>query len=413
MVHFSEKILDNGLTVIANEDRSTPLAAVSLLYKVGSKHENPERTGFAHLFEHLMFGGSQNAPNFDGPLQHAGGENNAYTTNDYTLFYEVLPAENIETALWLESDRMAYLKISPNALGVQRKVVVEEFKETCCEEPYGDFWHKASALAYPGHPYFWPVIGLSFEHIEEANLADVRSFYKKWYQPQNAILCISGNIEETRVFELAEKWFGSIQNRTQLPTFVAPKEQASIQTAVSLESDVPLPAVYLIFKMAERASEDFYAADFLSDILSAGPSSRLYQNLLKRDKLFSAIEAYVTATFEHGLFIIEGKPAEGVSLEIAKEAIWKELETLKNQPIGERELQKHKNRYESSLLFSEMSVMSKAQNLCQYCALGNTHLINEEPLKYNALTPSDLQKSAKNLFNKGNSIELLYVPKRH
>lgn len=410
MVDFREETLKNGLRIIVNEDQTTPLAAVNLLYEVGSRDEDPKRTGFAHLFEHLMFAGSSNVTDFDEPIQHAGGENNAYTTNDFTNFYETLPAQNIETAFWLESDRMLALRIGRKSLEVQRKVVVEEFKETCHDEPYGDYWHHVSALAYAEHGYRWPVIGLSEAHIQEASLSDVRSFYKKWYRPNNAILSVSGNVQADTIFQLAEKWFGDIPSVE--PTESHRPKEAPLGEAKRLEltGKAPLPAIYIAFRMPGRIEAGFYGADLLSDVLAAGASSRLYRNLLKKQKLFSHIDAYVTANFDPGLFVIEGKPIPGVSLETAEKAIWEELNQLKNVLLAERELQKIKHRYESNLLFTEMSVLNKAQNLGYYAALGNVSLINDEVLIYNNLTALDLRTSAKNLFNTNNSVTILYVP---
>jgi predicted Zn-dependent peptidase len=410
MVNFTRKILPNGLRVLVHEDPSTPLVAVNITYYVGSRDEQPDKTGFAHLFEHLMFAGSKHAPDFDDPLQRAGGENNAYTTNDYTTFYEIVPVENLETVLWLESDRMLALNISQKALDVQRKVVVEEFKETCLNEPYGDAWHHLSDLMFKTHPYRWPVIGLTPEHVEHANLEDVRSFYKRWYTPNNAVLTVAGNIKTDQVIEMVEKWFGNIPSGPA-PVRDLPPEPVQVEPQRRVvQAQVPVTAIYLAFRTPERLHRDFYPVDLLSDILAQGPSSRLYRHLLKDRKLFSQIDAYITANIDPGLLVVEGRPAEGVDVETALAAIWEELEAVKKQPIERRELEKIQHRFESTVVFSETSVMNKAQNLGFYELLDRAELMNEEVDIDLAVTPDDMHRVANELFTPDNSAVLIYVP---
>lgn len=410
MVNFTRTILANGLRVLVHEDRNTPLVAVNVLYAVGSRDENPDRTGFAHLFEHLMFSGSRNAPDFDDPMQRAGGENNAYTTNDYTTFYEILPAENLETALWLESDRMQALSITKKALSVQRRVVVEEFKETCLNEPYGDAWHFLSSLMFKRHPYRWPVIGLTPEHVEQATIEDVRHFYQHWYTPNNAVLAIAGNIRTEEVLPLVEKWFGNIPGGPAAShDFEAEPAQQTYQKQVVF-ADVPVPAVYLAFRTPPRLSPDFYPVDLLSDVLANGTSSRLYRRLVKEKHLFTHIDAYVTANLDPGLLIVEGKLAEGVSAETAESAIWEELKALQSEPVDQRELEKIKNRFESTIVFSETSILNKAQHLAFYEMLDKAELMNEEIETYRAVNSLNLQQTAKKLFRKKNAALLVYLP---
>ncbi|MCB9316045.1 MAG: insulinase family protein [Lewinellaceae bacterium] len=411
MVTFTRTILANGLRVLVHEDRNTPLVAVNVLYQVGSRDEMPDRTGFAHLFEHLMFAGSRNAPDFDDPLQEAGGENNAYTTNDYTTFYEILPVENLETALWLESDRMLALKITKKALNVQRRVVVEEFKETCLNEPYGDVWHHLSDMMFKVHPYRWPVIGLTPEHVQNATIEDVRSFYQRWYTPNNAVLTIAGNIHTETVLPLVEKWFGSIPaGPTPTHNLTAEPPQKKLQTR-TVKADVPVPAVYIAFRTPPRLHPDFYPIDLLSDVLSHGASSRLYRRLVKEQQLFTAIDAYVTANIDPGLLIVEGKVSESVSTDAALAAIWAELEGLGAEPVDQRELEKIKNRFESTIVFSETSILNKAQNLAFYEMLENAELMNDEVETYRAVSSLDMQRMAKKLFQKKNAAVLVYEPK--
>jgi zinc protease len=410
MVNFSRKTLDNGLKVIIHEDLSTPLVAVNVLYDVGSRDEDPAKTGFAHLFEHLMFGGSQNAPDFDEPIQSAGGENNAFTNADITNFYDLVPAENLETVLWLESDRMMSLDVSQQALDVQKKVVVEEFKETCLNQPYGDMWHHLAGLAYKKHNYQWPTIGRVVEHIQEAELSDVVDFYKHHYGPNNAILVLSGHVTEREGFDLAEKWFGDIPP-------IALKERRLIQEDLqeekrtkTLHANVPLPAIYLGYRMCDRLHPDYYAYDLLSDILANGRSSRFYISLHKELQMFSTIDAYLSGTLDPGLFIIEGKPMHGVGIDEAKQAIQNELQKVIDYPIGEEELEKIRNKTISSLIYSEVSVLNKAISLAYFELLGDINLINEESQAYQSVSTEDIQRVAKALFQDKNCCELIYYP---
>ncbi len=408
VISFSRITLSNGLRVLVHEDNSTPMVAVNVLYNVGSKDESPEKTGFAHLFEHLMFGGSANIPNFDDPIQLAGGENNAFTNNDITNFYEVLPVENLEIALWLESDRMLSLSFSEKVLGVQRKVVVEEFKETCLNQPYGDAWHLISALAYKVHPYRWPTIGIVPKHVEDATLDDVKRFFYNYYRPNNAILVIAGNVKTENVRSLVEKWFGDIPSGNiplrRLPA-EPPQGELHQQTQAA---KVPVDALYLTFHMGNRKDKDFYAVDLLSDVLGSGPSSRLFRRLLKEQRLFSSIDCYITASIDPGLLIIEGKPSDGITLEVAEVAIWKELEELKINQLSERELQKLKNKSEASLVFSEASVLNKAINLAFFELLGDAELVNQEVDLYEAVTVEEIQRVAREIFTRQNCSRLFY-----
>jgi len=410
MIEYTRFELSNGLRVLVHEDRSTPMVAVNVLYNVGSRDENPQKTGFAHLFEHLMFGGSANIPDFDDPIQMAGGENNAFTNSDFTNFYEVLPAENIETAFWLESDRMLSLSFDPKVLEVQQKVVVEEFKETCLNQPYGDAWHLISDLAYKVHPYRWPTIGLVPEHIEEATLQDVRNFFFHYYRPNNAILTVAGNISPEAVRALSEKWFGDIP-AGNIPTRNVPTEPMQQRLGRRIQhANVPVPAIYMTFHMPARMHPDYYASDLLSDVLCNGQSSRLFRRLLKEQQLFSSIDCYVSGTIDPGLLIIEGKPADGIAIDTCRDAIWKELELLKSELVGSQELEKIKNKVESNLIFSEISIMTKASSLAFYELLGDADMINTEGDHYNRVTAEDIQRLAKLIFTENNCNELIYIP---
>ena len=414
MIDFHRVVLSNGLRVIVHEDNSTPLVAVNLLYDVGSRDENPSRTGFAHLFEHLMFAGSANAPDFDQPIQLAGGENNAFTNNDVTNFYATVPAENLETLLWLESDRMLALNINARSLNVQRKVVVEEFKETTLNEPYGDMWHHISEMVYKVHPYRWPVIGLVPKHIEEATLSDVKDFFKRFYVPNNAILVVAGNLQKSGgtegVLKNIKKWFETIPAGNVPPRILPqePQQEAPIRKLV--KANVPLEALFMGFCSPARLDKDYYAVDLLTDVLSNGSSSRFYQKLVKEKRLFSEIDCFQTGNIDPGLIIIEGKPTEGVSIEDAEAAVWHELELLKNELVAENELQKLKNKIESQQAFSDAGALNKAMNIAYYELLGDAQLINTEFEKYNSVSVHDIQRVARSIFTEKNSSVLVYLP---
>jgi len=395
MISYEKMVLQNGLTVLMHEDKNTPIASISVLYKVGSRDEHPEKTGFAHLFEHLMFGGSINIPDYDGVMQRAGGENNAYTNHDYTHFFTTLPAINIEIALWLESDRMLELMLQKEVLDVQKKVVVEEFYETCLNLPYGDVWHELSALNYEKHPYKWPTIGVHPSHIEKANLTDVKKFYNKYYHPGNAILVIAGPISIKRMKELAMKWFNDIPSGKTIKKNYSSEPLKKEARHKQSQAEVPVDAIYMTFPCPGRADKAFYAVDLLSDIFSNGPSSRLIHRLTRENKYFNQIDCYVTGDFDPGLIVFEGRPTEKISLQDAEEIISKEINDLKNQLIESAELQKWKNKAESTLVLSEMGIQSKSMNLGFFEALGNADLMNAESEIYQSLTAEEIQQAAK------------------
>lgn len=409
MIEFEKYTLDNGLTVILHNDQSTPLVAVNVLYKVGSKNETPDKTGFAHLFEHLMFGGSLNVPDFDTPIQVAGGDNNAFTNSDLTNFYDILPSENLETALWLESDRMKSLIFSQESLDIQKKVVVEEFKETSINKPYGDLWHELSALVYKEHPYRWPTIGLVPQHIEDANLEDVKSFFESHYNPSNAILVVAGKLEVENVKIKIQKWFSDIPGNAKPKTQIKKEPQQKEYRQKTVYRPVPSNAIYLGFPMGDRLHKDFAICDVLSEVLCGGRSSRFYQNLIKQTELFSNVDAYISGTMDPGLFIIEAKLLDGADIEKAKNLIWKEINLLMETLLDEQELQKVKNALISSITFSEVSIINKAINLAYYEMLKTADMINKQEEDYLYITPKDLQDVAKRIFVKTNCNEILYL----
>lgn len=413
MLQFEKFTLSNGLRVLVHTDTSTPMVAVNVLYDVGARDEDAGRTGFAHLFEHLMFGGSVNIPEYDEPLQMAGGENNAYTTNDITNYYIQLPLENMETAFWLESDRMLSLAFSEKSLDVQRKVVSEEFKEHYLNKPYGDTWHLLRKLAYTTHPYRWPTIGENLQQIEEASLEDVRAFFFKHYRPVNAVLCVAGNITTEQVRELSEKWFGGIEEgvpyRRSLPVEPTQTEDRVQQVT----ADVPLDAIYKAWHMPGRLAPDYYAIDLITEVMGSGLSARLYQRLVKEEQLFSTISCYHTGSLDPGLVVIEGKIREGISPEAANAAIEQEVNRLTEDGITDQELAKAKNKIESMIAFEDMSLLNRANNLAFYELMGNAALINDEWDKYNSVSREGLLLAARTLFRKGNCNTLYYNRKNN
>jgi len=394
MIKFERFKLDNGLTVLFHKDPTTPLAVVNTLYDVGARDEVEEKTGFAHLFEHLMFGGSVNIPDFDAPLQMAGGESNAFTSNDITNYYDVLPANNLETALWLESDRMLSLAFTPKSLEVQRNVVIEEFKQRYLNQPYGDVWLELRPLAYEKHPYKWATIGKEIKHIEDATMDDVKAFFHKHYNPSNAILCVAGNFELDYVKEVVEKWYGEIPAGIKPARILEVEPEQNEFREKTIERSVPTDAFYYAFKMPERRNEGYYMADVLSDALGRDKSSRLYISLKKEQKLVSEIGAYITGAMDQGLLVISGKLNDGVSFEDLDKALWKELDKIQTHPISQDELDRLMIKIRTSKEFQEQGLLNRAMNLCVFELLGDAEGINTEHEIYHAIQPSHLQETA-------------------
>ncbi len=412
MIKYEKFELENGLKVIYHEDKSTPIACINILYNVGARDENPNQTGFAHLFEHLMFGGSINVPNYDEPLQRVGGENNAYTTNDITNYYLTLPSENLETGFWLESDRMLSLAFSDKSLEVQRNVVIEEFKQRYLNQPYGDVWLLMRPMIYKVHPYQWDTIGKEISHIENAQMQDVKTFFSKFYCPNNAIMVVAGNIKFDEVKKLSEKWFAPIpkgpDNKRNLPVEPLQTEARSL----TVERDVPADAIYKAYHMCSRFDKEYYPTDLISDILSRGNSSRLHNALIKDKKMFSDLHAYVMGDFDKGLFVVSGKLSKGVTMEEAEKGIDDELEKMKTQLVSVDELQKVKNKMEASHVFGEIEVMNKAANLAVSELLGDANMVNDEVGKYLSVTAEQIKEQANQIFRKENCSTLYYKAKK-
>lgn len=408
MIQVNRYTLANGLRIVHNEDDSTQMVALNLLYDVGARDEDPSHTGFAHLFEHLMFGGSLHIPDYDTPVQNAGGENNAWTNNDITNYYITLPHQNVETGFWLESDRMLSLDFSPKSLEVQRQVVIEEFKQRNLNQPYGDASHLLRELAYESHPYRWPTIGKEIAHIAQATLEEVKDFFFRFYAPNNAILAVTGHISFEETVRLAEKWFGPIPARNISPRQLPAEKPQTAVRRKTVERKVPVDAIYMAFHMSNRMHPDYYVYDMITDILSNGRSSRFIQSLVQEQKLFTSIDAYISGSLDEGLLHVTGKPVEGVSLEQAEEAIWKELEKMKTVPVSEQELEKVKNRYESEQIFNNINYLNVATNLAFFELTGKAEDINEEVGKYRTVTAEQIQATSARCFVPENCSILYY-----
>jgi len=411
MIRFEKFVLTNGLRVIVHQDTSTPMAVMNIMYDVGARDEDPERTGFAHLFEHLMFGGSINIPTYDTPLQMAGGDNNAFTSNDITNYHIELPAENLETAFWLESDRMLSLAFSEKSLDVQRKVVCEEFKEHYLNKPYGDVWHKMLDLTYKVHPYRWMTIGKELSHIENAKLEDVKNFFFKHYRPNNAILVLAGNVTVEKVKELTEKWFGDIPAGENYIRTLPQEPLQNEARKLEVTAEVPLDAFYKCWHIYPRSDKRYYIADLITEVLSGGGSSRLFQSLVKEKKLFSALECHHTGTLDAGILVIEGKLVKGIKMEDAEKAVEAELEKIRTEKVTPAELQKVKNKVESLIAFEDMSLTNRAKSLAFYELLGDAEQMNHELEKYNVVTEEDILNESRIIFRPENSNTLYYYSK--
>ncbi len=412
MITYNKTTLSNGLTVIANRDKASRMAAVNLLYKVGARNENPSRTGLAHLFEHLMFRGTHQVPDFDTPVQMACGENNAFTNNDYTDFYITLPSDNIETALWLESDRMTGLNLSEEACQIEKRVVIEEFRQRYLNQPYGDLNMLLRSLVYKKHPYRWATIGVAPEHIEQASIEEIRDFYSKFYHPSNAILSVSGDFSSDKVFALAEKWFGEIAD-TSYPIAAIPQEPDQTEARrLEVERDVPATTIVIAFHMGNRLSHDFFLGDMTSDLLAGGDSARLYERLIKIKRMFASVNAYISGDVDCGMFVFTGQLLPTTTEAEAEAAFWEEMEKLKSGEISDYELEKVKNKFEANTLFGELNVMNKAMNLGYYEMIGDLPLINREVEIYRSLSADDVASFSTRTFRPENSSTLIYRAKR-
>jgi predicted Zn-dependent peptidase len=408
MTEFRKFQLDNGLKILIHEDSSTPLVAMNILYKVGSRNEDPRHTGLAHLFEHLMFGGSVNIPEFDSPLQLAGGENNAFTNNDITDYYITIPSKNIETAFWLESDRMLGLDLSKKSLEVQKKVVSEEYKQRYLNQPYGDAMLILRPLSYKVHPYMWPTIGMDISHIEKVKLEQVMDFYNTWYTPGNAILSITGNVKTAEALKLSEKWFGNIPSGHKKELTLPSEPVQTEERAAEVERKVPSDVIYKAWHVCSRGEKDFYTLDLLTDLLAGGESGRLYTSLVRDKKLFSDINAYLTGDIDPGLMVVYGKLMNGVDMDHAEKEIMNILEEISLSSAGSYEMEKVKNKFEANSVMANTNILNKATNLCLYEMLGDAAMMNREIESYRSVTAADVVKAAGKYFRNTNCSTLYY-----
>ncbi len=408
MIRFNRYTLDNGLRILVSEDRSTPLVAMNILYDVGSRDEDPQATGLAHLFEHLMFGGSVNIPDYDTPLQMVGGENNAFTNNDITNYYLTVPSENIETGFWLESDRMLELDFSQKNLDTQKNVVLEEFRQRYLNQPYGDAILKLRPLAYKVHPYRWPTIGMDVAHVENTNLEQIRNFFFSHYAPNNAIMALSGNITPETAIRLSEKWFGTIERRKIKHRNLPIEPEQTESRIITIESDVPSDALYKVWHIGPRNSADFQTLDLITDLLAGGESGRLHTILVRDKKLFSEINAYITSDIDPGLIFVHGKLMKNIDIQHADNAISEVLSGLLAPEGIEDEMEKVKNKFESSTVFSNTSILNKAVNLSFFELMGNADLINHEPELYRKVTRAMVTEATSKYLVPSNCSTLYY-----
>lgn len=413
MIDYKEHILSNGLRVLANRERCSMVAAINLLYGVGSRDEEPSRTGFAHLFEHLMFRGTRQVPDFDTPVQEVMGENNAFTTADYTNFYITTPKDNFETALWLEADRMMGLDITPEKLTIEKSVVIEEFNQRFLNRPYGEQWHTLRRMVYKHHPYRWPVIGISPDHIRDASLKDVRDFYERFYIPSNAVLSVSAALPEEQIFEAAERYFGALPLLPAPDRNNLPKEEPILSPVREIiHSDVPANQITIAFRMQPRGTRGYYIADLLTDLLAGGESARIYQHLVRQRRVFSAANAYITGESGEGMLILTGQLNPDVTIEEAEEALYDELQRLVREPVGEYELRKVQNKFEANITFGELNVMNKAMNLGYYRMMGDMSLLNGEIDIYRSITAEEIADYIRNYLRPNQSATLIYLQEK-
>jgi zinc protease len=408
MINYQHFTLNNGLQVIVHEDNTTQIAALNICYNVGSRDEDETKTGFAHLFEHLMFGGSKNIPSYDTPLQNVGGENNAFTSADITNYYITLPAVNIETAFWLESDRMLSLSFDPQTLEIQRKVVIEEFKQRYLNQPYGDAWLKLRPLAYKTHPYKWATIGKDIAHIENANMDDVKAFFAKYYLPNNAVMVVAGNVKLEQIKQLAKKWFEPIPAGKKPLKLFAKEEKQTEARKLILEAKVPVNVIYKAYHMPGRYHDDFHTIDLFSDVLGRGKSSFLHENLVTKNQIFSTISSYVNASLDPGLLIINGNLNEGISLEEADTAINQVVNELIKNGISDLELAKVKNQSLTTQAFSEVELLNRAMTLAFCANAGNIEMANMEAKNIASVNKTDLIEKGKMIMTAENCSTMYY-----
>lgn len=409
MIKYEKFSLGNGLRVVIHEDKSTPLVAMNILYDAGSKDEDPSYTGLAHLVEHLMYCGSANIPDYDQPLQLAGGENNAFTNNDISNYYLTLPSENIETGFWLESDRMLEPLFTQEKVEIQKNVVIEEFKQRYLNQPYGDVMLLLRPLAYTTHPYRWPTIGSEVSHIEKVVPEIIKRFFDSHYTPGNAILTLTGNIDYQKGYDLSEKWFGPVPGRYSQKRCLPVEPEQTGPRELIVERNVPASSLYKAWHIGSRLGSDYHSMDLLTDILAGGESGRLYNKLVREKNIFSEINAFITSDIDPGLMIINGKLLKGSDIQAAEKSVNELIDELKVKRVPEKELEKVKNKFESSTVLSNTNILNKAMNLSLYELLGDPDLINKEVENYAAVGSNEVMESALRYLDEKNCTTLYYL----
>lgn len=412
MVAFEKYHLDNGLTVILQQDTTTPMVATNVCYNVGSKDENPERTGFAHLFEHLMFGGSKNIANFHKEVELASGSENGFTSIDVTDYYITLPKQNLEVAFWLESDRMNELVFSPESLEIQRHVVIEEYKQSYLNQPYGDAMLLHMPLCYQKHPYLWMPIGKTPQHVEEATMEEVKAFFYTFYRPNNAVLTVSGNIQIEACKDMIHKWFSPI---LQGKPYIRNLAQEPLQTEpryLDITRDVPSDRLQKAYKMGKRTDSEYVPACMLVDILSNGKSSRLIKKLKYENPIFSSINAYLLGSFDDGLLFIIGYTYPNIAIEDADKLVQEQLQLLCEDGISDYELQKVKNKAKTEFDYDMLDVQSKTMNLSINEVMSAAEIVNSMEEAYMRVTAEDIQQTARKIFNENRCSTLYYRAKK-
>lgn len=414
MIDYRKYILSNGLTVLTHEAWDTPLATVNVLYNVGARDEDPHRTGFAHLFEHLMFGGTERVPDFDAVVSSLGGDNNAFTNNDYTNYYITIPVEGLSTALMLEADRMASLALNAKALEVQQRVVTEEYNQRYMNQPYGDMWLNMRPLCYKRHPYRWATIGADIRHVSEATLEDVQAFHERYYRADNAILTVAAPMRHEEMIAAVEKEWGAgcvsagcRRSMASERNYLQEEEQKEARRLV-IRREVPSRAVYLAWPMCDHWGRDFRACDLVSDVLCTGSSSRIYNNVVRPGQLVSEADAYISGEAGPGLMVLSAKILPDVDVDEVADALRQEAYLLSEKGLTKNELEKVQNRYESTFVYSQYKAADRAMALCHYTWLGDTELVNREPEEYRKVTAEDVQRAASAVFRPEHENMLVY-----
>jgi zinc protease len=408
MINYESFELTNGLKVIVHPDQQSPTVAFNLIYNVGSRDENPNKTGFAHLFEHLMFGGSENIPDYDIPLQKVGAQNNAYTTPDITNYYITLPQQNLETAFWLESDRMKALSFDQKVLDIQKSVVIEEFKQRYLNQPYGDLMLKLRPLVYQNHSYSWATIGKSIEHIESFSMDDVKDFFYKYYLPNNACLVVGGYVKTTEIEKLSKKWFGDIPAGFIPQRNLPQNELIAEPIKVTIEKSMPQKMLSLAYLMPPRFDSDYYNLDFLSDTLGQGKASYFYQKLVSQKKLFTNCSAYHTGSLDQGMFIISASLQPEIDYELAEKEIQMTMQKFINEDINAEEIQRAKTQLSVSEGFQDVNLLNRCVKLAYAANAGNPNKIELENQLYQDVSlDSIIQSSKEHIFQK-NHVSLRY-----